>query len=78
MAASCCPVGADSFGKTDVTKLLLARGARINATTDDGHTPLDMALQAKDSAVIELLRGQGAVEGSPFPMCEPRHRRASR
>ena len=40
-----------------MTKLLLAHGAEINATTNDGHTPLDVALQVKDTAVVQNLLG---------------------
>jgi ankyrin repeat protein len=53
-----------------VTKLLLARGAEINATTNDGHTPLDLALQVKDTAVVQVLREHGGVEGKPLPPCK--------
>ncbi len=59
-----------------MTKLLLARGAEINATTNDGHTPLDIALQVKDAAAVQLLRARGAVEGKPLPPCGPHQRQA--
>lgn len=51
-------------GAVELADLLLARGADINArrkTSGKDETPLAQALQAKQSAVAELLRRKGGV-----------------
>jgi ankyrin repeat protein len=46
------------FAQIPVIKELLARGANINALTN-GATPLDIALNRNDNAVIDLLKHYG-------------------
>ena len=45
-----------------VIDLLLEHGADINATTDEGATPLSAALARANEAAMELLRERGATE----------------
>ena len=42
-----------------VIETLLRHGADINARTDDGKTPLTVALDRDDDDVVELLRSHG-------------------
>jgi ankyrin repeat protein len=46
------------YSQVAVIKELLARGANINAVTN-GATPLDIALNRNDGAVIDLLKHYG-------------------
>ena len=45
-----------------VIDLLLEHGADINATTDEGATPLSAALARENEAAMELLRERGATK----------------
>lgn len=47
--------------KPDVARLLLDRGADINARTEKGATPLAIALERKNDDAIELLKSCGGV-----------------
>ena len=49
---------AASFEHKDVVELLIARGADVNASDDDGNTPLFRYLV--DRPVVELLIARGA------------------
>ncbi len=40
----------------EITELLLANKADVNAKNNEGETPLMMAIKLKNKAVIELLR----------------------
>jgi len=51
------------FAQVPVIKELLARGANINALTN-GATPLDIALNRNDSAVIDLLKHYGGRQAN--------------
>ena len=47
------------YGNTSVIKELLLRGADINAVSDEG-TPLEIAINTKHEAIVELLKHYGA------------------
>jgi ankyrin repeat protein len=51
------------YAQVPVIKELIARGANINALTSSG-TPLDIALNRNDSAVIDLLKHYGGRPSS--------------
>jgi ankyrin repeat protein len=51
----------EALGKTAVAELLIKYGAIVDAESNDGLTPLDVAIQAGDEAMVEVLR---AREGS--------------
>ncbi|MEP6715985.1 MAG: ankyrin repeat domain-containing protein [Terriglobia bacterium] len=58
----------DDFGKT---KTLLSHGAKVNAVSTDGRTPLLIAASQKDStAVIGLLLESGADSNQSSPLRE--------
>lgn len=75
--AACIPEGRED--NSEVVKVLLEAGAGINATTNDGTTPLALASQYSHPNVIKLLCENGADaqlkgtdpwEGTPLtPMC---------
>lgn len=48
-------------GYLNMAKLLLAKGAKINAKAADGKTPLDMATDQKKTRLITYLRSRGGV-----------------
>jgi len=48
---------AAAYGKIDTVRLLLARGADAAARDDRGKTALAIAVEEKQEAVAELLRG---------------------
>lgn len=48
-----------------IVKLLLERGADVNAMNDEDQTPLTVAVMAQaGDEIIELLKSNGAVESS--------------
>ena len=51
-------------GNTDAVRLLIEKGANINATDKDGDTALSFAKKAKANrnATIKVLRDAGAKE----------------
>ena len=51
----------------DLVRLLLDRGADVAARSDDGITPLVLASQNRDSAVVTLLLERGARPESAVP-----------
>jgi ankyrin repeat protein len=51
-------------GDRDTMKLLLDRGANVNAKDEAGDTPLDCA---EDSEKKDLLRKHGAKKGQDLP-----------
>ncbi len=48
-------------GKTDITNLLISKGADIKVQDKDGHTPLHWAAQAGKHITAELLIAKGAM-----------------
>ena len=48
-------------GYLNMSKLLLAKGARINAKSASGLTALDMAVAQKKTRVVSYLRSRGAT-----------------
>lgn len=48
-------------GYLNMAKLLLAKGADINAKAADGKTPLDMATDQKKERLVTYLRSRGGV-----------------
>jgi ankyrin repeat protein len=51
---------AAELGRADLVKLLLDHGAAVNARTDDGGTPLAIAVKHSRAVAAELLRSRGA------------------
>lgn len=43
-----------------LAKLLLKRGAKLNALNNEGKTPLDLAEEASAEGIVRVLRGHGA------------------
>ena len=57
---------AASKRRIDIARLLLDRGANVNANADTGFTALNSAVNAKDMAMVRLLLEHGAVaDGKP-------------
>ena len=48
-------------GYLNMAKLLVAKGATVNAKAADGKTPLDMATEQKQQRLITYLRSRGGV-----------------
>ena len=48
-------------GHLNMSKLLIAKGARVNAKSSGGLTPLDMATAQKKSKVVSYLKTRGGV-----------------
>jgi len=44
-----------------MAKLLLAKGADVNAKAGDGKTPLDMANEKNQERLVNYLRSRGGV-----------------
>jgi ankyrin repeat protein len=51
----------------DTVRLLVARGADVNATGPEGETALDLARRNGETSVVELLVRAGAKAGRGFP-----------
>jgi ankyrin repeat protein len=49
-------------GNLVILKVLLEKGADVNAKQADDYTPLAQAIQSQNEAMITLLRQYGAVE----------------
>jgi cyclase len=66
------------FRKPEIVKYLVSAGADVNAVAKYRGTPLDVALDAGDPAVIDLLRSKGArptpLEFETFRLAENVHR----
>ena len=48
-----------STGTKEVTELLIAKGADVNAKDQDDETPLDWAIHGKLTEIADLLRKHG-------------------
>ena len=46
-------------GRNEIAKLLIAKGADVNAKNKDGKTPLDLAIKFKRPKIADLLRKHG-------------------
>jgi len=51
-------------GHNEVAELLIAKGADVNKKDDDGKTPLDSAIFAKQTETADLLRKHGGKTGA--------------
>jgi ankyrin repeat protein len=51
--------------RLDVVKVLIARGADVNAVTEDGRTPMDIAndVHGHDLSLVDIVRTAGGKEG---------------
>jgi len=50
------------YDRRDVVEELLASGAELNAKTEQGETPLQLAHQRRNQEMVALLRQRGAEE----------------
>jgi cytohesin len=55
--------GAVHEGHKEIAKLLIEKGADVNAKDDFGRTPLDLAIQKSRTETIDLLRKHGGKTG---------------
>jgi ankyrin repeat protein len=55
-------MGACKAGKARAARLLVESGANPNATTENGHTPMSLALEGEHAEVVEILREAGVEE----------------
>ena len=50
-------------GSYSTVKLLIDKGADVNAKVDDGATAIRAAKKLDDERIVKLLRARGATEG---------------
>ena len=50
-------------GHEEIVDLLIAKDADVNAMTEDGWTPLGLAIQLKRTEIADLLRKHGGKTG---------------
>ena len=56
-----------------VVRYLVENHANVNAVNDGGRTPLDIAVPARQQAIIDFLVGNGAEHNrQPAPQRNPR------
>ena len=48
-------------GHVEIIRLLLAAGAKVDAASEDGHTPLSVALMKGDLEIVQQLLAAGAA-----------------
>ena len=58
------------YGRVDVARLLLEKGASVHAPADNGEMPLDVAKRRQHHRVVALLE-----EPRPLPLGPPRPQR---
>ena len=46
-------------GHKEIVELLIAKGADVNANSDDDGTPLDLAIRYDEKEIADLLRKHG-------------------
>ena len=56
------------FGQVTVVKQLISAGADPTLRNQDGATPLQLAQEAKQTAVVEYL--SSLVKGKPYNECD--------
>ena len=54
---------ASVFGNKEISELLIANGAGVNAVMEDGRTPLDLAIELKMNKTADFLRKHGGKTG---------------
>ncbi len=54
---------ASALSHKEIVKLLLAKGADVNAKDDGGDTPLDVPMLRNDKNIADLLRKHGGETG---------------
>ena len=50
-------------GHKEIVELLITKDADVNAKNEDGETPLDWAINFKQTEVADLLRKHGGKTG---------------
>ncbi|WP_367255340.1 ankyrin repeat domain-containing protein [uncultured Phenylobacterium sp.] len=45
-----------AFGHPEVVKLLIESGASVTERNDDGWSPLELAMSAGNSSIVDLVR----------------------
>jgi ankyrin repeat protein len=50
-------------GQKEIVKLLITKGADVNAQKNNGWTPLDLAISDKHPETADLLRKHGGKTG---------------
>ncbi len=51
------------YGHKEVAELLIAKGANVNLWSNTGETPLDLAIENKQTETADLLRKHGGKTG---------------
>ena len=51
-------------GRKEIAELLIAKGADVNANSDNGETPLGLAIRGKHTEVADLLSKHGRKTGA--------------
>ena len=64
-------------GHKEIVELLITKDADVNAKNEDGETPLDWAINFKQTEVADLLRKHGGKTGDWFKAGESIHIAAS-
>ncbi|MBW4601237.1 MAG: ankyrin repeat domain-containing protein [Calothrix sp. FI2-JRJ7] len=54
--------GLNFDNKIEIPKFLIENGADVNAKTNDGETPLDLALRGYNSNLIKLFKQKGGKQ----------------
>ena len=59
-------------GHKEIVELLIAKGADVNVINDDGFTPLDWAIDFKETELTSLLRKHGGKTAEELALMPPR------